>query len=287
MRDFVISTETTADLPDSYIEEHHILLHRLYYSVDDNVYGVENTLPYHDFYEKMRKGAMTSTMASNPDLIEKSYKKILEEGKDILHISFSSALSCSYNNASVTAREMLESNPDAKIIVLDSLCASLGQGLLVHTAVTMKEEGKSIDEIAEWVEAHKLNLCHQFTVDDLNYLHRGGRIKKSVAVLGTLINVKPILHVDNEGRLVPLINVRGRKKSLIALVDNMEKTMGNFKNDTIFISHGDAPEDAEFVKNLIIERFGSKNFLIDFVSPTIGSHSGPGTIALFYYGETR
>ena len=184
-------------------------------------------------------------------------------------------------------RELRASYPEAKIIVIDSLCASLGEGLLVHYAVQMKEERKSIEEISEWVENNRLHICHQFTVDDLIYLHRGGRIKKSIAILGTLINVKPVMHVDNEGRLVPLNNVRGRKKSLNALVDNMGAAIEGCKNDWVFISHGDALEDAEYVRNLVQERFGVQNFIINPVSPTIGSHSGPGTIALFYFGNQR
>lgn len=289
MRDFVISTETTSDLPTSYIEENHIQLHSLYYKLGDEVYGAERKLDPGVFYQKMRDGITPTTMASNPDLIRAAFTKTLEEGKDILHIAFSSALSGSYNNAAFVGRELEASYPDAKIIVIDSLCASLGQGLFVNSAVQMKKDGCGIEEIAKWLESHKLNLCHQFTVEDLIYLHRGGRIKKSIAILGTIINVKPVMHVDNEGRLVPLNNVRGRKKSLNALVDNMAAAIEgyDYKNEWVYISHGDSPEDAEYVRNLVEERFGIHNFLIDYVSPTIGSHSGPGTIALFYYGKAR
>ncbi len=287
MRDFIISTETTSDFPESYITEHNLLIQKLYYKFGETVYGVEETLEPHDFYDHMRNGETPTTMASNPDLIRESFTKVLDQGLNILHIAFSSALSSSYNNAAFIGRELQSSYPDAKIIVIDSLCASLGEGLLVHYAVQMKEEGKSIEEISEWVENNRLHICHQFTVDDLIYLHRGGRIKKSIAILGTLINVKPVMHVDNEGRLVPLNNVRGRKKSLNALVDNMGAAIEGCKNDWVFISHGDALEDAEYVRNLVQERFGVQNFIINPVSPTIGSHSGPGTIALFYFGNQR
>jgi DegV family protein with EDD domain len=165
----------------------------------------------------------------------------------------------------------------------------MGEGLLVHKAVGLKDSGKSIDEVADWLENNKLNLCHMFTVDDLHHLHRGGRVSKATAIIGTLINVKPVLHVDNEGRLIPLNNVRGRKKALISLVDQMEASVKDYRgsNDIIFISHGDCIEDAEFVGNLIKERFGNLEVLINFVSPTIGSHSGPGTIALFFMGKSR
>ena len=151
----------------------------------------------------------------------------------------------------------------------------------------MKEAGKSMDEILTWIQDNRLYFCHEFTVDDLFNLHRGGRVSKATAIIGTLINVKPVLHVDDEGRLMPVENVRGRKKSLIALVDHMEEKIGDFKNDTVFISHGDCLEDAEFVRDLVTKRFGITNFIINYVSPTIGAHSGPGTVALFYMGTHR
>jgi DegV family protein with EDD domain len=187
------------------------------------------------------------------------------------------------------ARDLCNYNPDANIKVVDSLCASMGEGLLVHKAVQMKEAGKSMDDIFDWLEENKLNLCHIFTVDDLHHLHRGGRLSKTTAIIGTLINVKPVLHVNNEGRLVPLNNVRGRKKSLISLVNQMEKRISGFedKNDTVFISHGDSLEDAEYVASLVRERFGVENIVINYICPTIGSHSGPGTIALFFMGNPR
>ena len=175
------------------------------------------------------------------------------------------------------------------IIVIDSLCASLGEGLLVHKAVMLKESGKSFSETADWIEKNKLHIVHNFTVDDLNHLYRGGRVSKATAFLGTIVNIKPILHVDDEGHLIPLSKVRGRKKSLIALVDSMEQQMGTWKekNDIVFISHGDSLADAKFVATLIKERFGIDSFLINYVGSTIGAHSGPGTIALFYLGDYR
>ena len=172
---------------------------------------------------------------------------------------------------------------------MDSLAATLGQGLLVYKAVQLKEAGKNLDEIAAWLEENKYHLVHNFTVDDLFHLHRGGRLSKTAAIVGTMINLKPVLHVDDEGHLVMLSKVRGRKKSLIGLVDCMEKQLGDWKdkNDIIFISHGDCPEDAQFVADLIKERFGYENFMIDYIGATIGAHSGPGTVALFYMGDYR
>lgn len=287
-RKFIISTDSTADLPDDYIRSHNLFIHPLYYNVDDVMYGGEdNNIPLSTFYDMMRNDSMPTTAASSPEFIESAFTRQVEEGYDVLHLSFSSGLSCSHNNAVITAREVMENHPGSRIEVVDTLAASMGQGLLVYYAVKMKEEGKSMDEIIKWVEENKLHLCHYFTVEDLKYLQRGGRISKTVAILGTLINVKPVLHVDDEGHLVPLGNVRGRKKSLIALVDNMEKQLQGYDNPIIFISHGDSLEDAEFVKNLITERLGITNFMISYVSPTIGSHSGPGTIALFHLGQKR
>ena len=171
--------------------------------------------------------------------------------------------------------------------MIDTLCASLGQGLLTHYAVTMKEAGKSLDEIVSWVEENKLHLCHMFTVDDLNHLYRGGRVSKTTAMLGTVLNIKPLLHVDDEGKLIPLSKVRGRKQSLIGLVNMMEERIGSYHNEIFFISHGDCLEDAKFVAAEVQKRFGIQKHLINFVGPTIGAHSGPGTVALFFLGEKR
>lgn len=289
MNKYIISTDTTSDLPEDYLQQHNISLLPLYYNFNGTVYGDKMSLTPKEFYDMMRKGAMPTTMAVNPELAREVFTKLLDQGYDILHIAFSSALSGSCSVAATVARELMDERPGSKIIVIDSLCASLGEGLLVHKAVGQMNTGKSIDETAEWLEQNKLNLCHMFTVDDLHHLHRGGRVSKATAIIGTLINVKPVLHVNDEGRLIPLLNVRGRKKALISLVDQMETSMKGYSgsNDIVFISHGDCIEDAEFVGDLVKERFGIKEVLIHYVSPTIGAHSGPGTVALFFMGNTR
>lgn len=287
MSNFIITTDTTCDLPDSYLKEHNIETFSLDYELEGVIYSKENSLEPKEFYAKMRNGSMPTTNAVIPEIAKEAFKKYTDQGLAVLHIGFSSGLSGSFSNTMLAANEVLEENPDAKIILIDSLCASLGEGLLVHKAVELRASGKNIEEVAKWVEENKLHLCHQFTVDDLNHLHRGGRVSKATAIIGTLVSVKPVLHVDDEGHLTPLSNVRGRKKSLITLVDNMEKAVGNYKNDIVFISHGDSLEDAEYVAELIKERFGITNSLINYVSPTIGAHSGPGTIALFFMGEKR
>lgn len=289
MNNYIITTDTTSDLPEDYIKQHNIGILPLYYNMNGTVYGEENVLDPKTFYDIMRGGAMPTTMAVNPDLARNVFTSFLDKGFDILHIAFSSALSGSCSVAATVARELQEERPDSKIIVVDSLCASLGEGLLVHKAVMLKEAGKPIEETAKWLENNKLSLCHLFTVDDLHHLHRGGRVSKATAIIGTLINVKPVLHVDNEGRLIPLNNVRGRKKALLSLVETMGDKIKDYSeaNDIIFISHGDCFDDAQFVADQIKERYGIDNFLINYVSPTIGAHSGPGTIALFFMGVER
>lgn len=289
MRDYIITTDTTCDLPESYLDEHNIKVIPLYYNFGDDVYGEDKQLEPHEFYEIMRSGKLPTTMAANPDTTHKLFEKFIKEGYDILHIAFSSALSSSCSVAATTARELCNDYPEAKITVIDSLCASLGEGLFVHKAVCLKEAGKNMDEVTAWLEDHKLHLCHMFTVDDLHHLHKGGRVSKATAIIGSLINVKPVLHVSNEGKLIPLHNVRGRKKSLIALVDDMEARLKDYdeKNDIFFISHGDCLEDAQYVADLVKERFHIESELINYVSPTIGAHSGPGTVALFFLGKYR
>ena len=237
----------------------------------------------------MREGKMPTTMAVNPQVVEKTFRSVIEDGYDILHIAFSSALSGSYNVTAMVGQQLCEELPDTKIIVIDSLSASLGQGLLIHKANQLRDQGATLEETAQWVEDHKLHMCHQFTVDNLFHLFRGGRVSRTTAVLGTLAQIKPVLHVDDEGRLVAVGKVRGRKKSLNALVDKMEETIGSYrdKNDIIFISHGDCIDDARYVADRVKERFGIDQFYIDMVNPTIGAHSGPGTVALFYLGDRR
>lgn len=289
MKEFVITTDTTCDLPKDYVDKYNLRQVPLYYTFDNIVYGDKNDMEPKEFYNTMREGKMPTTMAANPDTAREIFLGLVKEGYDILHIAFSSALSGSCSVAQTVARDICEEIPGSRITVVDSLCASLGEGLLVHKALMMKEAGKSMDEVVQWLEDNKLNLCHIFTVDDLHHLRRGGRVSKTSAIIGTLINVKPILHVNNEGRLVPINNVRGRKKALITLVDHMEKRLSGYEdmNDIVFISHGDSREDAEYVASLIRERFGIENFLINYICPTIGSHSGPGTIALFFMGNSR
>ena len=289
MGKYVIMTDSSCDLSEEYIKEHGLDVLNLLYNMDGTIYGEDKTMDIKEFYAKMRGGSMPTTMAVNPEDVANAMRRHLEQGEDILYIAFSSGLSASCQNAVLGANDVRDEFPDRKIIVVDSLCASMGQGLFVHYALKRQAEGMSLEENARWLEAHKLNICHQFTVDDLHHLHRGGRVSKATAILGTMINVKPVLHVDDEGKLISLYNVRGRKKSLQALVSNMEKTIGGFENenDDIFISHGDCMDDVLYLEKLIEEKFGKKNFYVNYVGAVIGAHSGPGTMALFYLGNKR
>lgn len=289
MTDYVIVTDNTADLPYSYYKEHGMEYTYLTYTMDGQSYGKNQELEFSDFYARMRNGSMPTTSQVNAEEAKEVFCPILEQGKDILYLAFSSGLSGTYNSVRLAAEELQEEYPERKIVVIDTLSASLGEGLLVDKAVELKEQGLSLEENAAWLEEHKLNLCHVFTVDDLFHLHRGGRVSKVAAVVGTMINLKPVLHVDNEGHLIPLKNVHGRKKSLSGLVSLMEEQIGEWKdkNTKIFISHGDCREDAEYVAKLVKEKFGYETFLINYVGATIGAHSGPGTIALFFWGDHR
>lgn len=289
MREYVITTDNTADLPYSYYKQHDIEYMYLTYQMEGETYGKQDEMEFKDFYERMRKGSMPTTSQVNSEEAKEVLRPLLIQGKDILHLAFSSGLSGSYNSVRMAAEELREEFPERKIVVIDSLCASLGEGLFVDKAVEMKEEGKSLEENAAWLEEHKLNFCHVFTVDNLFHLHRGGRVSKVAAVVGTMISLKPLLYVDNEGHLIPLKNVRGRRKSLSGLVTMMEERIGDWKdkNTKIFISHGDCQEDAEYVARLVREKFGYETFLINTIGATIGAHAGPGTVALFFLGEYR
>ncbi|MGI6018381.1 MAG: DegV family protein [Marvinbryantia sp.] len=290
MSSYVVTTDTSADLPEQYYQEHQMIVIPLSCILDGETYvrGAKE-LSMAEFYAKMREGKMPTTSQANPEQAKKIFEPLIKEGKDILHIAFSSGLSGTCGSARIAAEELMEEYPERKIIVVDSLCASLGQGLLVHKTLEKQKEGLSLEELAAWCEEMKMHIIHSFTVDDLFHLYRGGRLSKAAAVIGTMIQLKPVLHVNNEGKLIPLSKVRSRKKSLQALVAAMEAKQGSFagKNDVIFISHGDCVEDAEYVKALIEEKFGIHNFIISPVGNVIGAHSGPGTLALFFLGDNR
>lgn len=289
---FKITTDSTADLPAEYLEKHNVGCIPISYIMDGVTYGGDKELEWKEFYRLIREeGKMPTTSQVNLEDAKAYFEECIRTDKEILHLAFSSGLSGTYNNMCIAAREVMEEHPDVNIIVLDSLCASMGEGLFVHKAVRLKEAGKTMEETAQWLKEHALNVVHVFTVEDLYHLHRGGRVSKTAAILGTLASIKPKLHVDNEGHLILIGKVRGRRKSLDALVDYMGEKMGSWaqenKDDYIFISHSDALKDAEYVRDRVKERFGIEHCLINHIGPTIGAHTGCGTVAFFFMGESR
>ena len=288
MREFVLMTDSCCDLSQQMVEELGVVvlpLSVLQEGREDRDYPDHRELDPKVFYAKLRAGAMGSTSAANAESFREAMEPIVKAGKDILSINFSSALSTTCQSAAMAARELTEQYPEAKIIVIDSLCASLGQGMLVYLAAQEKAKGRSIEEVAELVRQTIPHQCHWFTVDDLNHLKRGGRVSAAAALLGTMLQMKPVLHVDDEGRLIPVSKVRGRKASIKALLDKMEELAIDTK--TVFISHGDCAEEIEEMAKAIRERFGTEKIVINYVGPVIGNHSGPGTVALFFLGKHR
>lgn len=286
---FKITTDSNGDLPKEYIEKYGIGVVYLTCLFEGKSYGKEQELDTAYFYEKMRKGSMPTTSQVNPEEARVFLEEILEDTDEILHISFSGALSGTHNSVVMAAKQIMEERDNCNIIVVDSSSVSLGVGFLVHKAVLLREKGMSCKEVAAWVEKNYIRVCNVFTVDDLNHLQRGGRVSKASAVVGTIAGVKPLLRVDDEGKLIPYEKVRGRKKSLVAIVDYMKAHIGDSKeeNEMVFISHADAYEDAKHVADLIQEEFGLSEFLIGSMCPTVGAHSGPGTVAVFFFGSTR
>lgn len=290
MKDYVIVTESTCDLPTQLVEELNIKVIPMDFELEGNSYTHyydARELDIHEFYESLRRGGKSVTSLVNTEAFIEFCEPILKEGKDIFYISFSSGLSGTYNASLIAIEELLETYKDAKILAVDSKAASVGEGLMVYTAAMKKKEGYSIDDNYKWISDNIYHLCHWFTVDDLNHLKRGGRVSALSATLGTALNIKPVLHVDNDGHLIPMDKVRGRKKSLNELAAHMEATCTNPEDQVIFIGHGDTVEDAEYLAQQIREKLNVKDIYISPIGPVIGTHSGPGTIALFFYGTER
>ena len=292
MSDYVLLTDSSADLTAGLVEELGVEVLPLSFHMGEKTYRNwpdDREIDPHDFYDRLRGGEMATTSAVNVSDYTEAVEPLLRAGKDVLVVAFSSGLSATCNSARIAAQALSEQYPDRKIYVVDSLCASLGQGLLVWYAARMKAEGKSMEEVRDWLEENKLHLCHWFTVDDLHFLKRGGRISPATAVVGTMLSIKPVMHVDDEGRLIKVGTARGRNASLKALVDHMEETAIDPSAQTVFISHGDCLEDVNKVVEDVKRRFGipAERFVINNVGPVIGAHSGPGTVALFFLGSKR
>ncbi|MDR1801393.1 MAG: DegV family protein [Lachnospiraceae bacterium] len=287
MRDFIISVNSTVDAPKEWLDENKIVVVPLKYTIDGVTYVDKEGLTPKEFFNKLREGKQSVTTQVNPEDAKAIFEPILKEGKDILHLGFTSGLSGTLNSMVVAGEELSEAYPEAKIIVIDTLCACLGEAMILFYALKMKNEGKTIDEIAKWVEENKLHVCHNVTVDDLHHLHRGGRISKTTAIVGSLIQIKPIIHVDDAGKLQVIGRSRGRKKSLHKLVDMAAEQSIGWNNDIIMITHGDCIDDANYVASLVRERLGVDNIMINDIGTVIGSHTGPGVLAVFNMGNKR
>lgn len=289
MSKYLILTDSTCDLPLDIVKKENIIVLPMEYNVGDKSYTYS---PYEDFncdefYKNLKINNNVSTTQINFIKYVDYFEEYLKEGFDILYIAFSSSLSGTYESSLLAASKLSEKYPDRIIKSIDSKAASIGEGLLVYLANEKKKAGYSLDEVYEWILRNRDNICHYFTVDDLEHLYKGGRISKLSASVGTTLNIKPVLHVDDEGSLVPLCKVHGRKRSLKQLVSNMEDLSISPNEQVIFIGHAGCSDDAEYVKDLIYDSFNPKEVIINHIGPIIGSHSGPKTVALFFYGSNK
>lgn len=289
MRDYIIATDSCCDFDENLIRELDLTVIPLSVHLgQDHFRNYPGEMPEsHVFYTRLSKGEPAQTSAPNVEAFKDAFRPFLEAGKDVLYLGFSSALSATYQNAAMAVEELREAFPDAVIRAVDTLCASMGQGLLVDLAVQEKRKGKSLEEVASFVQETIPHLCHWFTVGDLSQLHRGGRLSAGKAIVGNLLNIKPVLHVDHEGRLVPMESAKGRKKSVEALVRHMEETAIAPETQRIYISHGDCLGDAEVLAAAIQSKLGVASVTIGDVGPVIGAHAGLGTLALFFLGKER
>ena len=283
---YVIMTDDNCDLPYEFYSHNHIAMIKMPYCIDDNVYyGGDMTLT--EFYKLIREGKRSTTMALNAEEIKAVMEEHVKEGKDVLYLAFSSGLSATYESGVKAAEELSIKYPGRKIKTVDSLCASMGEGLFLFMANRKKQEGASFDELADWAVNNRLKVAHYVMADDLMHLHRGGRVSKASAIAGSMLGVKPIIHVNNEGKLIPIDKIRGKKQALKALVDKVEEAVGGTKPDYFMVSHSDCMDDAKYVAALMNERFGIEDYMIHFIGPVIGSHTGAGTVALFAMAEHR
>lgn len=287
MRDYIITVNSTVDLPKQWLAERNVPVIPLKYTIDDEIYTDMEGLSAKEFFAKLREGKIATTSQINPEEAREYLEPFVKEGKDVLHLAFSSGLSGTCNSMRIAAEELEEEYPGAKVYIIDTLCACLGEGLLLYYALKQKAEGKSIDETAKWVEENKLHICHNVTVDDLNHLYRGGRVSKTAAVLGTMMQIKPIIHMDKQGCLQVVGKERGRKKALNKIVDMAAKQIPGWENDLAMITHGDCIEDAEYVAKQVREKLGIQEVLINNIGTVIGSHTGPGVVAVFVMGNER
>lgn len=286
MNEFVIFTDSSSDLPQALADNLGVIVIPLEVNMEGDL-RLNNEIDIKEFYAYLRAKHGAKTSAINIDRFTEAFEPYLAKGKDVLYIAFSSGLSATYMAAKNAAEDLAEKYTDAKVVVVDSLCASLGQGLLVKLAADKKNSGATIDEVSAYVEETKPHLAHWFTVEDLFFLKRGGRVSAATAVVGTMLQIKPVLHVDDEGKLVSVEKARGRQGSIKALFDKMKETAIDPENQTVYISHGDCYDDAKKLADMITAELGVTDILISEIGPVIGAHSGPGTVALFFLGSNR
>ena len=288
MSNYVIFTDSACDISPELLKEWGVFYKPLYlhFEGDSTLYS-DDGISKQEFYQKMRDGAVAKTSAVNAEDFAQGFEEILKEGKDVLYVGFSSGLSTTFNSARIAANDLKEKYPDRKIIVVDTLAASAGEGLIVYLTVKKKEEGATIEEAAAYAEQLKWNISIWFTVDDLVYLKRGGRVSAAAAFFGNMLGIKPVLQMDNEGHLVPVAKVRGRKTAVDTLAKKYGELATDTKNNTIFISHAECEADAQRLKSIFEENYGAKVEIITNIGPVIGAHAGPGTLALFFVGKER
>jgi len=289
LREYVIVTDSSCDLPEDLVRQWNLTVVPLSVEIGpDRFHNTPEEAPDgHTFYSRLVKGEPVKTSAPNVEEFKDYLRPHLQAGKDILNLAFSSALSATYQNGCIAAEDLKEEFPEATILTVDTLAASLGQGMLVDLALEQQRQGKTIWEVRDYIEANKLHLCHWFTVGDLSQLRRGGRLSAGKAILGNLLHIKPVLHVDDNGRLVPMDSVKGRKKSIEAMFAKMKETVTDPASQRIYISHGDCLEDAELLAAMAKDQLGVPSVTIGYVGPVIGAHSGYRTLALFFLGEKR
>lgn len=285
----VIIADTCSDLPFEYVKQHKIPLIRFTYNFRGTEYADDfgQTMSYEEFYRAMRNGETPTTSQVNTQTYAEAFRKYAAEGKSVIYLCFSSALSGSYNSAILARDLVMEEYPNADITVIDTKCASLGEGLMVYYAVEMLERGAPKEEIIDWVEQNKLKMHHWFTVEDLQYLKRSGRLSGTAAFIGNILDIKPVLHVDRDGRLVPVLKVKGRKKSIRTLLEKMEELIVNLEQQVVAVSHSDSDEESQYIVEMIRSKFPVKDIIVNQIGPVIGSHSGPGTLAVFFLGDLR
>lgn len=287
MANFQIITDSGSDLPIEMQRKLNIEVARLTLNFRGKELEDSVDSGMKELYDALRAGEEAKTSAVNPDAWQQIMEPVLQQEKDILVLAFSSGLSTTYQSAVIASGELLEKYPQRKIRVVDTRAASLGQGLLIWYACKKRDQGMELDQLADWAEENKLHLCHWFTVDDLMYLKRGGRISAATAIVGTVLGIKPVLHMDDEGRLINMSKARGRKASIAALAEKIGQLGLPGENKTVFICHGDCLEDAKYLEKLVREKYGVEEVFIGYTGAVIGSHSGPGTLALFFLGKNR